>query len=67
MKVKIKTKRAAVKRFKISASGRISFYKSGKRHLLGTKSSKLKRNKRGSNTVDASDQKRTALMFPGLI
>lgn len=38
-----KTKKAAKKRFKISATGKILRYGAGKRHLLGHKSSKQKR------------------------
>lgn len=38
-----KTKKSAKKRFKITASGKISYRKSGRRHLLGHKSAKRKR------------------------
>jgi len=38
-----KTKKAAKKRFKISATGKVLRYGAGKRHLLGHKSSKHKR------------------------
>jgi large subunit ribosomal protein L35 len=38
-----KTKKAAAKRFKITATGKVMRYGSGKRHLLGHKSSKHKR------------------------
>jgi len=38
-----KTKKAAKKRFKISATGKVMHYGAGKRHLLGSKSSKRKR------------------------
>jgi large subunit ribosomal protein L35 len=38
-----KTKKAAKKRFKITASGKVLRYGAGKRHLLGHKSSKQKR------------------------
>jgi large subunit ribosomal protein L35 len=38
-----KTKKAAKKRFKITATGKVMRYGAGKRHLLGHKSSKHKR------------------------
>ena len=38
-----KTKKAASKRFKITATGKVMRYGAGKRHLLGHKSSKHKR------------------------
>ncbi|HKN59669.1 MAG TPA: 50S ribosomal protein L35 [Candidatus Acidoferrales bacterium] len=36
-KMKLKTHRGAAKRFKITATGKIMRWHSGKRHLLGTK------------------------------
>lgn len=41
----MKTKRAAAKRFKITASGKIKFKKSHMRHILTKKSSGYKRQK----------------------
>ncbi len=38
-----KTKKSAKKRFKITANGKVSYRKSGRRHLLGHKSAKRKR------------------------
>lgn len=39
----MKTKKAAAKRFKITATGKVTHYKAGRRHLLGHKSGKRKR------------------------
>ena len=36
-KIKLKTHRGAAKRFKITSTGKIMRWHSGKRHLLGTK------------------------------
>ncbi|HRK02032.1 MAG TPA: 50S ribosomal protein L35 [Oligoflexia bacterium] len=36
---KVKTKRAAAKRFKMTASGKIKFKRAGKRHQLGHRKS----------------------------
>lgn len=39
----MKTKKAAQKRFKITATGKVMRFGAGKRHLLGHKSAKRKR------------------------
>lgn len=49
---KLKTKKAAAKRFKVTASGKIKRSKSGTQHILGKKSTKRKRNLRHSTLVD---------------
>jgi len=46
-----KTKKAASKRFKISATGKVMRRGAGKRHLLGNKSAKQKRRLRASRAV----------------
>ena len=38
MKQKLKTKKAAAKRFRFSATGKVKFNKAGRRHLLSKKS-----------------------------
>lgn len=42
MKQKLKTKKAAAKRFKFTATGKVKFKRANKRHQLGNKSSKRK-------------------------
>lgn len=61
---KIKTNRAAAKRFRISASGRIKRSHPLKRHILTKKSSKRKRNLRGTCYVAAVDEERIRRMLP---
>lgn len=63
---KQKTKKAALKRFKITGSGKIRRYAVGMRHLLEHESSKKKRNKRGSLTISRSDEAKVKQMLPGL-
>jgi large subunit ribosomal protein L35 len=46
-----KTKKAAKKRFKITATGKVLRRGAGKRHLLGHKSSKNKRRLAAAGTV----------------
>ena len=61
---KIKTNRGAAKRFRKTASGG---YKTGHayvRHILTKKSTKRKRQLRGTETVHASNHKSVARMLP---
>ncbi len=61
---KIKTKRAAAKRFKVTGSGKIVRNKANKSHILTKKSAKRKKNLRQSTLVDKSDNKRVRDMIP---
>jgi large subunit ribosomal protein L35 len=47
----MKTKKALIKRFKITGTGKIKRFKSNKSHLLGCKTKKRKRNLRKSTLV----------------
>ncbi|MBO4410828.1 MAG: 50S ribosomal protein L35 [Clostridiales bacterium] len=49
---KVKTKRAAAKRFKKTGSGQLTRMKAYKSHILTKKSTKRKRNLRKSTVVD---------------
>jgi large subunit ribosomal protein L35 len=57
---KIKTKSAAKKRFKVTGTGKIKFQHAGKRHNLGGKSKKGKRQARGMHVVSDTDHERIA-------
>ena len=63
---KLKTKRGAAKRFKLTKSGKIRRAKAGKSHLLTNKSSKAKRHLRGSAGVTAQYAKKIKEMCPYL-
>jgi large subunit ribosomal protein L35 len=60
----MKTKKAAAKRFKITASGKIMRYGAGKRHLLGHKSSKIKRRLAQKNTVSETHKHHIEAALP---
>ena len=60
---KMKTNRAAAKRFKITGSGRIKRSKAYKGHLLTAKSPKRLRNLRKSSMVAACDESRARRML----
>ncbi|MEE8149575.1 MAG: 50S ribosomal protein L35 [candidate division Zixibacteria bacterium] len=55
---KMKTRRAAAKRFKKTASGKIKRNRAYKGHILTKKSPKRKRNLRKSTLVSKADFKR---------
>ena len=60
---KIKTKRSATKKFKMSATGKAMRTQGGKRHLNGYKSRGRKRNLRGFAVVYEGNQKMVARML----
>ena len=49
---KLKTKKAAAKRFRVTASGQLKRNKSNTQHILGKKSRKRKRNLRHATLFD---------------
>ncbi|MBS4960016.1 MAG: 50S ribosomal protein L35 [Clostridiales bacterium] len=51
---KLKTKKAAAKRFRITGSGELKRNKANTQHILGKKSTKRKRQLRHATTVDES-------------
>ncbi len=61
---KMKTKRAAAKRFHVTGTGKFMRNKSGRRHLLEWKSKKQKRGLRGSVVVSTADERRVRDMLP---
>jgi large subunit ribosomal protein L35 len=61
---KMKTNKAAARRFKITATGKIMRRQAGKRHLNEWKSASVKRNLRGYTEL-TKDQKQNVLeLFP---
>lgn len=61
---KIKTRKAAVKRFKISSTGKISRRGAKTRHLLECKSPGQKRRYGSDREVSKSDIERVKVMIP---
>lgn len=61
--MKLKTKRSAAKRFKLTGTGKISKKSSHHSHILTKKSSKRKRRLRKWSLVSASDEKRVRKML----
>jgi large subunit ribosomal protein L35 len=63
---KIKTNRAAAKRFRVTASGKVKRNKGFKSHLLSSKGKKRKRHLRQGTTVAAVEQKNIRKLIPYL-
>lgn len=63
---KIKTKRAAAKRFKKTASGELKRMKAFKSHILTKKSTKRKRNLRQATLTDGTNVKTMKKILPYL-
>ena len=62
-KTKLKTKKAAAKRFKVTGSGKVLHESPGMRHNLGNKSSKKKRLKGNSSEILAADMNKVRKML----
>jgi large subunit ribosomal protein L35 len=63
---KMKSSRGAMKRFKVTASGKVKRSRSGKSHLLSSKSKKRKRRLRQTTLVSASETKTIRKLIPYL-
>jgi large subunit ribosomal protein L35 len=63
-KKKLKTHRGAAKRFKITSTGKIMRWHSGKRHLLGTKKPRRMRKLANAVVVNPSDVRNIRLALP---
>ncbi|MGH8753570.1 MAG: 50S ribosomal protein L35 [Burkholderiales bacterium] len=61
---KMKTKRSAAKRFKVRGSGSIKRSHAFKRHILTKRTTKNKRQLRGTTGVNSSDQASVRAMLP---
>ena len=61
---KIKTNRAAAKRFKLTGSGKIARNKAYSSHILTKKSTKRKRNLRKSSLVDSANFRQVSRLIP---
>lgn len=66
MKLKLKTNRAAAKRFKVTGTGKLKRNKAYKRHILTKKSRKTKRNLRKPGLVDSTNEKQMKKILPYL-
>jgi large subunit ribosomal protein L35 len=63
-KTKLKTHRGAAKRFKLTSTGKIMRWHSGKRHLLGTKKPRRMRKLLNKVQVNKADERNIRLALP---
>ena len=63
---KMKTSRAAAKRFKATGTGKLKRNKAYRRHMLTKKSTKMKRQLRQAGIVDATNVKNMKKILPYL-
>ena len=61
---KLKTKKGAKKRFKLTKSGKVKRQKEGARHILTKKTRKRKRSLKKSTTVDKTVEKKVRNLLP---
>lgn len=61
---KIKTNRAAAKRFKKTGKGKVVFFKSHANHIMTKKTTKRKRSLRKGHIIDNSNMKEVRLLLP---
>ena len=61
---KVKTKRAAAKRFKTTGTGKLVRNKAYKRHILTKKTTKTKRNLRKATMTDETNVKNMKKILP---
>lgn len=62
--MKLKTKKAAAKRFRFTATGKVKFKRTNKRHNLGNKSASRKLKLRAGGIVFAGDVKHVEECLP---
>ena len=61
---KMKTSRAAAKRFKVTGSGKLKRNKAYKSHILTKKTTKRKRNLRKTSVADTTNVKQIKRLIP---
>jgi len=61
---KMKTRRSAAKRFRVTPTGKVKYKKQGLRHILTKKSRKRKRNLRKTAILSPEEAKRAKKLIP---
>ena len=61
---KMKTKKAAAKRFKVTGTGKLKRARAFKQHILTKKSTKTKRNLRKAGYVSETQEKTMKILMP---
>ncbi|MCQ2603868.1 MAG: 50S ribosomal protein L35 [Spirochaetia bacterium] len=61
---KMKTRKAAAKRYSLTGTGKIKYKKMGLRHILTKKATKRKRNLRHAGILSKSEAARARVLLP---
>jgi len=61
---KMKTVKGVKERFKVTGTGKLMGYRAGRRHLMGSKRSKVKRQKRTWFPLAPEDEKKVRALIP---
>jgi large subunit ribosomal protein L35 len=61
---KMKTVKGVKERFKVTGRGKLMGYRAGRRHLMGSKRSKVKRQMRKWLPLSPGDEKRVRALIP---
>jgi len=61
---KMKTRKSAAKRYRVTSKGKVKYKKQGTRHILTKKSSKRKRNLRHLDTLSPEETKKVRVLLP---
>ena len=61
---KMKTRKAAAKRYRVTGTGKVRYKKQGLRHILTKKTTKRKRNLRATGILAESEAKKVKVLLP---
>jgi large subunit ribosomal protein L35 len=61
---KMKTRKSAAKRYKVTGSGKVLYKKQGLRHILTKKSTKRKRSLRHAGILSKAEAKKVKVLLP---
>ena len=61
---KMKTRKSAAKRYKVTGSGKVMYKKQGLRHILTKKSTKRKRALRHAGILSEAEAKKVKVLLP---
>ena len=61
---KLKTVKGVKERFKVTGTGKVVGFRAGKRHLMGSKSAKVKRRMRRDVVMSPRDERKLRALLP---
>ncbi len=61
---KMKTRKAAAKRYRVTGTGKVMYKKQGLRHILTKKTTKRKRNLRAAGILSEAEAKKVKVLLP---